>query len=400
MDEFGELNYAIGIAAIFASFASLGLEGVVVQEQLVKPDKSQAIIATSFWLRFGCGFIAAAAAFLTTLLLGDGLRTAALVLIVATGFLPSAFEVTEQFFLKDIRAKVTVKARFFAVLASAGLKLALVAWGAPLVVFAIMQVIEQSFLAFALWVVYRRHGGRLFCCAPSFALARSLLQQSWAIALSGLTVAIYFRSEQIVIRDILGDRGLGLYSASTRVMELWGFVSSAVVTTAFPVLVNMRKFKPEVFRKSVQILYDFLTWAGIAVAILVTIFAPFLIPAVFGPTFVDSIPVLVIHSWTAPVTFAASLRATLMIMENQNHLHLPISLGGIFLYVPSTYFLTSGFGLLGAALSLTANYWITGFASSFGFKALQIEGRSQAMAFSAPLRIKSLINDFKVIWKK
>lgn len=397
--DFGSLNYAISFAAIFGSLASLGLEGVVVQEQLKNPGGAQRILATSFWLRLVGGGLSMCAAFGSALILGDSFYGALLVLIVATGFLPGAFEVIELHFQKDVRAKVTVKIRFIAILISAVLKLTLVVAGAPLIWFAVMQAVEQALLAGGLWYVYRANGGKLLTICPSAEYATRFIKQSWAIVLSGLMVAVYFRSEQVVIRSLLGDTSLGLYSASSRIMELWGFVSSAIVTTAFPLLVGMKVKNPEKFRQSVQIIYDVLTWAGVAVAASVTLLAPYVVPLIFGSAFKSSIPVLIIHSWTAPVTFAASLRSMMMILEEQNHLHLPIAIGGLILYLPCTIFLTSLFGITGAAMSLLANYWITGYASSFLIPALKKDGYAQSLAIAAPIRITSIINSIKDICK-
>lgn len=398
--DFGSLNYAISFTAIFGSIASLGLEGVVIQEQLRNPGHTQQILATSFWLRLIGGGLAMCASFGSALILGDGFSGALLVLIVATGFLPSAFEVIELHFQKDVRAKVTVKIRFIAILISAVLKLTLVVAGAPLIWFAVMQSVEQALLAGGLWYIYRANGGKLLTLCPSAEYATRFIKQSWAIVLSGLMVAVYFRSEQVVIRSLLGDTSVGLYSASSRIMELWGFVSSAIVTTAFPLLVGMKVKNPEKFRQSVQIIYDLLTWAGVAVAILVTFLAPYVVPLIFGYGFKASIPVLIIHSWTAPVTFAANFRSMMMILDEQNQLHLPIALCGLLLYVPSTIFLTSAFGIIGAAISLLANYWITGYGSSLIIPALKKDGYAQSLAIVAPFRFNGIIKSFKNICKE
>jgi len=203
-----------------------------------------------------------------------------------------------------------------------------------------------------------------------------------------------------VVKSLTGDEGLGLYAASLRIMELWGFLSGAVTTTVFPLLVGLNSQNPEKFRLAVQALYDALTWAGIALAVCVTASAWFFVPMVFGEAFEATSTVLMIHSWTAPVTFSAHIRAVLMIMEEQNHLHLPIALGGLLVYVPSTVLLTTAFGIPGAAISLLGNYWLTGFATSFMFRSLRQEGISQWNAFLAPFRIQAVASNLQALWSK
>lgn len=398
VQDFGSLNYAISVAAIFGALATMGLEGVVIRDLVRRPEESDQIMVTTFWLRFVGGGIAICAAFGSALILGDGGSSALIVLVVSLGFLPSAFEVIELWFQKNIQVRLTVRSRVAAVGVSAGLKLILVYLNAPLIAFAAMQAVEVGLIAVALIWLYSQNGRSLTRVLPSAEIARRLLKLSWPLAVSGIMIAVYFRSEQLVIKSILGDTGLGIYYASVRIMDMWALIPFALLTTIYPVLVSRHANETsDDFSKITQLIYDVMTWAGVAVAIGVTLTAGFFVPLIFGSEFDDAITVLMIHAWTAPVTFSASVRAQIMLLEDATMFHIAIAGFGLFLTVPAAIILTQNLGVSGAAISMLAGCWLTGYLSSFAFPRLRDAGRAQTRALYAPFRLPEIIKNLSHI---
>lgn len=398
VEEFGSLNYAISVAAIFGALASLGLEGIVIRDLVRHPDDTDRIMATTFWLRLIGGVVAIFTAFGSALILGESKSSALLVLVVSLGFLPSAFDVIELWFQKNIQAKLTVRSRIAALTISAAIKLILVYLNAPLIAFAAMQAVEAALIAAALLWLYSQNGNSLLRVAPSVEIARRLLKLSWPLVISGLMIAVYFRSEQLVIKSILGDEGLGIYYASVRIMELWSFIPFALLTTIYPVLVSRHaKESTTDFSEIAQLVYDVMTWAGVAVAIGVTMAASFFVPLIFGPEFEDASAVLMIHAWTAPVTFSASVRAQIMLLEDATLFHFAIAAGGLIFIVPLAIFLTLTYGVTGAATSMLIDVWVTGYFSSFLFPKLKKAGLAQTKALFAPFRIAQIYKSFSSI---
>lgn len=74
-EQFGVWNYAIAFTALFGTFATLGLEGVVVRHLTSTRDDAGTIIGTALLLRLAAGTLAGLAAMLVAACLrpGDGL---------------------------------------------------------------------------------------------------------------------------------------------------------------------------------------------------------------------------------------------------------------------------------------------------------------------------------------
>src|SRR5436190_20843729 len=56
--QFGVLNYAISLTAIFAAVASLGIDGIVIRELVKTPERTREIMGTAFALRMIGGVVA------------------------------------------------------------------------------------------------------------------------------------------------------------------------------------------------------------------------------------------------------------------------------------------------------------------------------------------------------
>jgi O-antigen/teichoic acid export membrane protein len=396
VSQFGLLNYGISIAAIFSTVASLGFEGIVIRKLVQHPDKTSVILCTSFWMRLigGIGAIGLVAA--VSVASRDTSQGTLLCAVVSLGFLPGAMEVLELWFQKNILAKHTVKARVGSALVAGAMRLGLVASGASIMAFAWMQAIEAALAAAALVWVYRLHGETFREWRFDGACARRIFRECWPLILSGVLVAVYFRVEQFLVKRQLGDFSVGIYYASVRVVEMWGFIPTVILATVYPILVEKHASGSLEDRdRRLQLIFDVLTGMGFLVAISVTGLAPLLVPVVFGAEFAPAAHVLMIHAWMAPVMFSACVRSQYMLLEDATVYHTFAAAMGIAINIPLTLVLMRFFDANGAAMAVVATSWFTGFGSSFLFKKIRPCGTFQARALLVPVRWRLVLASLK-----
>jgi PST family polysaccharide transporter len=395
VEQFGVLNYAIGLTAIFSTVASLGFEGIVVRELVNAPARTNAILGTAFILRMAGGIAAIGLVGLTALLTVSDLGTAGLSLIVATAFLPGAFDVIELWFQKHIQAKHMVLARVIAALLVSAIKIGLVFGGARLVVFAWAQVLEAALGAVALVWVFQGRGQRVKEWAFDRNLCRVVLRDSWPLILSGLLVAVYMRIEQIMVMTVLGDYSMGIYSASVKVTEMWAFIPSLILVTIYPILVAKRQENAAAYKQKLQTVFDLMTGLGYGVAVGTSLLAPFIIPLIYGKKYDDAIGVLLIQVWTAPITFSASVRAQYFLLENKTIYHTFAALIGIVANVALALWLMRFLGARGAACAVVVASWMAGHLSSLIFGELRECAIMQTKAFCLPFRLPTFLHALK-----
>lgn len=388
VEQFGQLNYAISLAAVFATVAGLGFEAIVIRELVREPSATGRILCSACALRLLGGLLAIVLVWASSLVAGDHPSQVLLAVIVSVGFLPGALEVIELWFQKNIQAKHTVMVRIVSAILAGGMRLLLVWQGATVGAFAVMQVVETALAAAALVWVYQARGESFREWRFDLSIARRLLRDTWPLMLSGLLVAAYFRVEQILVKQVLGDYSAGIYYASVRVVEMWGFVPVVILTTLYPILVEKHEAAElSARRRQMQIVFDILTALGLLTAVVVTFMAPWLIPLLFGTQYSAAVPVLTVHAWLAPITFSGSVRAQYLLLENANIYHTLVALIGIAVNVPLTLWLMRTHGALGAAWAVLITSWFTGLGTSFLFPKLRP---------CVPMQLKALLLPFRM----
>lgn len=389
-EQFGVLNYAIALTAIFGVFATLGMDGIVIREMVNRPEQTPQILGTAFGLRLLGALVAMLLVYLAAVATRDGGAATLLALIVSLSFLPGSLEVMELWFQKNIQARYTVVARVGATLLVSAARLALVYYRAPLEYFAVMQIVDTLFGGLALAVAFKARGQRITAWRFDRPVAMGLLRDSWPLIASGLLVSIYTRIEQVLVKNVLGDYSVGIYYSAVRITEVWGFIPSALLTSIYPILVAKRRDAPETYQLRLQTFFDLLTGFGYAIAVGMTFVGPFLIPLIFGEKYRSAIPVLVIQSWTAPIVCSAMTRAQVMLLENKTIYHTPTVIIGIAINIPLALWLMSLIGTKGAACAVLIASFFSGYISSLYFPALRTCGLHQTKAFLLPFRLRKV----------
>ncbi len=398
VEQFGQLNYAISLAAVFATVAGLGFEAIVIRELVRDPAATGRILCSALVLRLTGGLFAILLVLAASLVVGDHPSQVLLAVIVSVGFLPGALEVIELWFQKNIQARHTVVARIAAAILAGGLRLLLVWQGAAVSAFAVMQVVETALAGAALAWVYRARGESFREWRCDWSIAGRLLRDTWPLMLSGLLVAAYFRVEQLLVKQVLGDYSAGIYYASVRVVEMWSFIPVVILATLYPILVEKHQASELLARqRQMQIVFDILTALGFFTAVVVTLMATWLIPFLFGTQYSAAVPILMVHAWLAPVTFSGSVRAQYLLLENANIYHTLVAMIGIAINVPLTLWMMRSHGALGAAWAVLITSWFTGLGTSFLFPKLRPCVPMQLKALLLPFRMGPLLEALRRI---
>ncbi|MFA6544040.1 MAG: flippase [Limisphaerales bacterium] len=384
VEEFGRLNYAASLAAIFATLATLALEGLVVRELIRRPDDWRTLLGTAAGLRLGGGFIALLVVGLVAVGHRGGNELAVLAMLVACGFVPQALEVTDLWFQKEIQSRYTAIARGVAALLGAGVKLKLVQMHAPLTWFAAALGLDFALAATALAFTYQQRGGRVSEWRFCIATARALLREAAPLIGAGLLVAVYLRVEQVMVRELLGDGAAGVYFAAARLAEQWLVLPGLLVTSVYPLLVGGQSGDQAGHVGRMQQLFDALTLLGLILALGVAALGPWLVPLIFGEKYRAAVPVLLVLAWTAPVIFNGTARAQFFLLEKLTFYHVPAALIGIAVNVAIGLWALPRFGPVGAAASALGGYVCSAFVTSWLFPPLRACARLQTRAFLLP----------------
>ncbi|MFA5058349.1 MAG: flippase [Opitutaceae bacterium] len=363
---FGELSVALAAVALAMPLAQSGLDALVVAELIRRPGDTGTLLGTSAAMRLGAGLMV----LLPLFGYGRLIVSASVLIPVSLLLLFQAGEVTDLWFQRHLRSRWTAGARFTALTLGAVVKLWLVWRGAGVIWFAWAQAIESFLFSSALALAYRRAGGRFADWRFDGRLAGSLLSQSWLLALSGMTVAIFMQLDQLLVKHWLDAGAAGCYAAANRIIELPLFITAALTMSLFPGLTASHGDGGETFRVRLQEVFDLLSIIGWIVVLGLSLLGPSLIRVLFGGAYAPAAAVLVIKVWACLFLFSGSVRGQFIVLTAAAATNLTAAVVGIVVQVALAWWLIPGHGIAGAALAFVVASAVSGWMLSFALPAL------------------------------
>jgi PST family polysaccharide transporter len=197
----------------------------------------------------------------------------------------------------------------------------------------------------------------------NIARAKSLVKDSWPMMLSGIAIMIYMKIDQIMLAQMIGDEAVGIYSAATRISEVWYFMPMAIVASVFPAILDAKNRNEEEYYARLQKLFDLMVIMSVAVAIPMTFLSTPIISFLFGDNYRNSGPVLAVHIWASVFVFLGVASSKWLLAENRQMLSLQRTALGAATNIALNFWWIPNFGALGAALATVISYSIAALFS-------------------------------------
>jgi PST family polysaccharide transporter len=351
-EQFGLLSYAIALVAIFAIVATLGFNKIIVRELVQQQQQKNVIIGTAFLLRITTSCLIVGVAYLVSSLFDIGNpKTPLLVVIIAIGIIFQSFDCIELFFQSQVKSKYAVLVKSSSFLLTTGIKIILILVNASVEAFAVVALVEVMLSAIGLAFIYQTLGNSLRLWRFKVSVALNLLTESWPEILAGFSVLLCMRMDQIMLGQMLGTNAVGIYTAASRLSDVWYFLPMAIVNSALPAIVAAKKSDETLYYRRLQQLLSGLVLLSYLIALSTTFLAHFLILLLYGNEFELATKVLIIHIWTTIAVSLGTASGSWIIAEKKVKLNFYRALLGAVLNVVLNWILIRQYGEVGAALA-------------------------------------------------
>ena len=370
-DQFGILNYVIAIVAVFLAIGRLGMDAILVRELARNPDRRKNIMATSFWLMLIASFLAFLAIFSLSFFIEGEKQVRLYIWVLSLCILLQVFMVIDYNFQSQVKARYSSIAKSFALIISSISKLILVWLSADLHWFVLFYVFDHLVVAIFLLIVHFAKKQTGFFQGYDKTLVMPLLGSAWPMILSALAVVLYSRIDQIMIRNMLSDKDLGIYSAAVKIYEGWIIIPYILSVSVLPAIVSMRMESKEKYEQKMAALFSILFWLSALVAMLVSIFGEAIVYYTFGQEYLSGVSVLSIVMWSTLFASIGSISARYLTVENMEKKIAFRTIAGLFLNVILNLLMIPLYGVEGAAMATLITIFAVNYLINYMDKDLK-----------------------------
>ncbi|WP_217532917.1 flippase [Vibrio metschnikovii] len=384
--QFGLFSYALAFTAIFAGIAKLGLDGIIVRELINHPDKRDAYLGTAFWLKVMGSIIVMLLMAAVIPFTNNDATTNLFIFIIACGLVFQSFEVVEFYFQSQVLAKLISICKIIQLSLSSLIKIYLVITEAELIWFVLVTTFDALSLAICYFSAYRLQKATVFYTCFNFIIAKRLLKDSWPLIFSSIVVMIYMRIDQIMIKQMLGEYEVGIYSAAIRLSEAFYFIPTIITASLFPAILNAKKISHELYMLRMQRLYTMMVWTAIIIAIPITIFSDWIVFVLYGNDYSTSADILMIHVWSGIFVFLTVSSGKYLTSEGLTRKIFYRNLSGMILNVMLNFKMIPLYGGVGAALATLASWFLAGYLYDFMDRTQWDMAKQKSKAFLGAIK--------------
>ena len=350
-EQYGVLNYSLGFIAILGSLSKLGLDSIVIRELIAFPDKKNDYLGTSFWLKLISSIF-----FISILFFWLGINKSQknesyLLMILSISWVFQSFEVVDYYFQSQVLSKITSICKIFQLLISTLLKIYLLYVQADLIWFVVLISFEAFLLALFYFTAFKIKTNFQFFTNFKLEIAQKLLRDSWPLLLSGISFTIFTNIDVLMIKIMLNDTSVGIYSAAYRLTSLWLFIPGLVLQSVMPALVKVKSDINEFFKRLHKIT-GLLLWFSIFLAALTTFFSNEIISYTFKSDYRESADILIILIWINVLIFFNSCWNFKHIIRNKTKMVFYFHSTVAFLITIFNVLFILRFGVIGAAYAI------------------------------------------------
>lgn len=351
--NYGVINYVASYVAFFSSLTTLGLSSVIVKYFVSKKDEQGVYVGTAIGMRLASSVLSMVFLQVLMAVVEPGDRTIQVITILQSIMLIfSSFDIITYWYQSRLESKyvaiITTVTRVAAILYKAAILILnkSVEW------FAFSSTIDYILVAFALYFAYRRSGGQKM--RFSLSAAKELIRECYPYIVSGVMSAVYAQISKILTGNMIDTTAVGLLTIATGFSEMISFIPQAIIDSLRPLVMESKLQSEARYVYHLKILMAIILWGGVMLAVVVTLFAPFVVVLLYGSAFSDSADVLRVYIWSFGLASIGSVKNIWLICERKARYEQVFTLGGALVSVALNLLLIPRFGIVGAAAATIA----------------------------------------------
>lgn len=350
-EQFGILNYAQAIVIFFFAFIVFGLNSTTVKKLVSHAEKSNEILGSCFLIQSVLASISFLVLLLIIVFVYKEPTSQLVTFIIGLSILFKPSDTIRYYFEANIKSKYIVWSENCSFIICSLLKIAFIFLHSSFIAIVCIFLLETIFSAIFLIIFYSLQKQHILNWKFRLSQIKQDLKDSWPLMFASFTIIIYMRIDQIMLGQMLDYTAVGLYTAATRVSEIFYLLPVVVITSINPIFIKLRETNKALYYQKIYFIMFGLTLMSIMIAIIVTFMAPLIIHILYGEQYIGAIDILIIHIWTGVFISLGVISGQWFVIENLQKLHMYRSIFGAIVNIVANMVLIPKFGIKGAAIS-------------------------------------------------
>ncbi len=360
VQDFGALNYAIAITAITGVFATMGIESLVVKKLIENPEQETQILTTAFYIKLlGAAF----GVIITILYVLISNEQITLPVILSIGTIFTAMDVVDYYNQSRMQAKKTVIVRGISFLVITIFRVFAILNHLPMTYFAL--IISFEFLIVFIILYFKIKSNIILFRNFDIPIAKDLFKNGLPLLLTGITIMIYMKIDQVILGKIRTNAEVGIYAAAVKITEIVYVIPSIVCASFYPKILKDKTESDFKYKDSLGKLYFILFWLSIIATIILFLMADKIVALLYGVAYIESKSVLKLYSMSTMFVFMGGATGQYLLAEGLTVIFLYRTILATLINLILNLFLIKNYGVFGAAYSTIITYFFGSFGVFF-----------------------------------
>lgn len=361
VNDYGIINYASSIIAFFITIGTLGFNGIITKKFAENEKRVGDYLGTALYSRIIFSIVAIILIQISMRLIGDSnIVIQVVVFCQSLQILFGSTDLVLYWYQYKNNAKLVAVLRLIAFFISSIWKLASILIFDSLILYVLGVSLETLLFGLLLMKSYFKDYKeyRLLFKVKTF---KELLKISYPFIFSALLCTIYAQTDKMMLKNMLSESAVGLYSVSQTLAGAISIIPSALIEGFRPEIMKLKKFNLKEYKKKFQQLYGMVFWICILYCIFITVFAEPIVSILYGEAYLGAVSSLGLIVWYTSFSFFGAINNMYMVAENKTIWVQVTTLVGSIVNVLLNYLLIPIYGIVGAAAASLITQVIANF---------------------------------------
>jgi O-antigen/teichoic acid export membrane protein len=360
-EKYGLLNYAISFVAIFKVLAGLGLDNVLIKRLTNNKDNKTQILGTALSIKTLASIFCFFIILIIAIFSEEAFDNKVIIIIIATGMLIENPFIIRLYFVSIVKAKYNTLTNSAATIVVSISRIAFILLHKDLTWFACSYLLESIIIAPGLLYLYHKKNQDLFKWRFNYQLSKDIMKDSWPLLLSGLSVMLYMRIDQIMIKYMLDEKAVGIYTAAVKISEIFYFIPAIIADSVFPAIIKAKNHNINLYNKGNQQLLNVVSLVSFMITLPIFIFSNQIITNLYGIDYASASNVLKVHVLSFIFVGWGLVSGKWLITENLYKNNFYRTIAGAIVNIVANLFLIRMLNIIGAAIATLISYMVAGF---------------------------------------